>query len=325
MIQIRKAAIFGAGGATGYWIARELRSRGIPTRVVGRDRERLRARFDGTGAEMVAADVADLDAARHAAAGCSLLVHCIGLPYPEFARHPVLARRTVEAAHSAGARILQVSSYYSYEPVVSNPVTEAHPRNPRSWIARMRKEAEDILLDAGAAVTHLPDFYGPQADLSLANPAIRAILQGKRADWIAPLDVPRQFLFVPDAAPILVSLALREEAYGQRWNVATTGAIPAQQFLEIAGRLSGKPVRVRAAGRNLLRMAGLFRPFLRFLAQLYPLYAHPPILDASKIGALLGPFESTPYEEGIRRTLDWMTASSSVSAATGPAPPPADR
>ena len=173
-------------------------------------------------AERIEADLHDPDAATRAAEGSDLIFHCVGLPYPQFADHPVLARATAEAMRRTGARCLLVSSYYAYEPILRTPIDENHPREPRAFKARMRKEQEDILLDAGAAVTLLPDFYGPGVEISMLGLALRDLARGRTANWIGRPDVLRQHIYVPDAAQILVDLAGREEAYGQRWNVATT-------------------------------------------------------------------------------------------------------
>ena len=56
----------------------------------------------------------------------------------------------------------------------------------------------------------------------------------------------------------------------------------------------------------MLRIGGLFSPILRGLAELYGLYAGPMVLDASKLRRLLGQLPTTPYEDGIRATLDSM-------------------
>jgi hypothetical protein len=40
-------------------------------------------------------------------------------------------------------------------------MNESHPRSGGPPWVRYRREAEDILCEAGAAILHLPDFYGP--------------------------------------------------------------------------------------------------------------------------------------------------------------------
>jgi hypothetical protein len=50
-----------------------------------------------------------------------------------------------------------VSSYWAYYPQVRTEMNESHPRiGGPPWV-RYRREAEDVLCAAGAAILHLPD------------------------------------------------------------------------------------------------------------------------------------------------------------------------
>lgn len=159
---------------------------------------------------------------------------------------------------------------------------------------------------AGAAVAILPDFYGPDAEIGFFNPALRAIEAGKTANWIGKLDGLRELIYVPDAAFPIVELAVRDTAYGQRWNVAGPGPVTPRRLIEIAAQYCETKPRVRTANRPLLTLLGLFNSDVRAIRELYPLYMNPPILDASKLKGLIGEYPFTSYEEGIRKTIDWI-------------------
>ncbi|MEJ2082590.1 MAG: NAD-dependent epimerase/dehydratase family protein [Acidobacteriota bacterium] len=305
-MQIDKAAVLGATGATGFYLTRELLRRQIHVRVVSRSREHLEARFRGLDVEIVPADLMDPEAASRAVETCDLLFHCVGLPVDRYPDHLVITRNVVEAARKANARCLLLGAFWSYGPARSNPVKEDGPRNPTSLKARIRMEQEDLFQMAGAAVAILPDFYGPQADIGFVNPALRAIAAGKPANWIGTLDRPRELIYVPDLGFPIVELALREEAYGERWNVSGPGAVIPRDLFETAGRLCGREPKIRVANRLLLAVFGLFNRDVRALRELYSLYMHPPILDARKLHHLIGDYPITSYEEGIRRTLEWI-------------------
>src|SRR5579864_5507226 len=98
---MRKAAIFGAAGAIGPWIAAELERQALPFRAVGRSKPKLEAAFGAlTHAEIFDADVGDLRSAGAAARGVDTIFYCVGLPYPSHHLHPALMRTTLEAAAS---------------------------------------------------------------------------------------------------------------------------------------------------------------------------------------------------------------------------------
>jgi uncharacterized protein YbjT (DUF2867 family) len=72
---MRKVAIFGAAGAVGKAIGPELDRRGIPFRAVGRTKSKLVEAFGKLPqAEIVAADLADTQAATEAARGVDTII-----------------------------------------------------------------------------------------------------------------------------------------------------------------------------------------------------------------------------------------------------------
>ena len=311
---IGKAAIFGAAGAIGPHVAAEFERRGISYRVVGRKRERLERAFGAMPhAEVFEADLADTRSAAAAARGVDTIVYSVGLPYPAHQLFPPLMRTTLEAAAAMQVRrILLVSNVYSYGRPQTSHVAESHPRDPHTRKGRYRKEQEDLLLDAHAkgrieaAVLRLPDFYGPGAENSLANPIFRAALAGKTANWVGPVNTPHEFVFVPDTGPVIADLASCDEAYGSAWNYGGPAAIETVDFITRVYRAAGRAPKYRAAGRGLLAVLGWFNPVVREVVEMLYLQETPVLLDDSRLTALLPHTRKTPYDEGIRLTLDWM-------------------
>jgi nucleoside-diphosphate-sugar epimerase len=311
---VEKIAIFGAAGAIGTAVALELEHRGFPYRVVGRDRGKLERAFgDARNAEVLAADLSDPMSAGDASRGCDTVIYAVGVPYTQFELHPKLMATTVEAAAATGVqRLLVVSSVYSYGRPETPRVAETHPRRPHTIKGRMRRDQEDIALNAQkqgllrAAVVRLPDFYGPHADQSLANPILEAALDGRKANWLGSVDLPHEFIFVPDAGRTIVDLGSQSGAYGEAWNIGGPGPIPGRDFIETAYREAGQAPQWRTAGKALLWLAGWFKPMMSELVEMSYLHETPVILDDSKLHTLLGSVQKTPYAEGIRNTLEWM-------------------
>jgi len=314
MGDIGKAAIFGAAGAIGPHVAAELNRRGVSFRVVGRNKARLQAAFGSMAhAEVFDADASDLRSASAAARGMDTIVYTVGLPYPSHRLHPELMRTTLQAAIAMQVkRIVLVSSVYAYGAPRTSTVAESHPREPHTRKGRYRKEQEDLVLEADAkgqiqgAIVRLPDFYGPGADNSLANPIFRAALAGKTANWIGPDNTAHEFVFVPDTGAVIADVAACPEAYGQAWNYGGPGPINTLDFISKIYRAVGRAPKYRTAGRGLLKMLGWFNPVMRELPEMLYLEETPVILDDSRLLALLPATRKTSYDEGIRDTLDWM-------------------
>lgn len=303
-----KVAVFGATGPIGRAVTPGIRERGHEVRVVSRNEEKLRRDFEADGAEIHPADVADPEETIQAADGCDVVIHSVGLPAPEFDAHIRHARSTVQACEEVGARPFLVTSYWSYGPGDPEPMAEDRTRRGDGEMSRIRARQEDVFLEAGGAVARLPDFYGPDDGLSVLNDALDAVRTDDRVLWPGDPDAPRDFLYYDDAGGILSELALRDDAYGRPWNVPGSGAVPPREILRIATRYLDRSVRVRGVGKWMARIAALFRSDVREFLDVLPLYRAPLILDTSRIESLLGPesVQTTPYEEAIPVTLDWL-------------------
>jgi nucleoside-diphosphate-sugar epimerase len=311
---IQKAAIFGAAGAIGRAVAPQLERRGIAFRAVGRDKTKLQAAFGQMKhAEIFDADLTDLRSAGAAARGVDTIIYTVGVPYTSFQLHPAMIRTAIEAAATMQVtRLLLVSNVYSYGVPRTSHVAETHPREPQAQKGKFRKEQEDLVMEAHrkgrlqGMVVRLPDFYGPHADLSMANPVFRAALDGKTANWLGPVNAPHEFVFVPDAGPAIVDLAERPECYGEAWNFAGAGEINAMDFITRVYRAAGRSPKYRSVGRGMLKIMGWFSPLYRELPEMLYLGETPVLLDDSKLRARLGALHKTSYDDGIGQTLAWM-------------------
>jgi nucleoside-diphosphate-sugar epimerase len=310
---MENVAIFGAAGAIGRAVGTELERRGVRFRVVGRSREKLEQAFGKMPrAEIFPADLSEARSAGAAARGVDTIIYCVGLPYPAHRLHPVLMRTTVGAAKLVGvARLVLPSSVYSYGVPRTSRVAETHAREPHTRKGKYRKEMEDLVMEAHAAgglqgmIVRLPDFYGPHADLGLANPIFRAALAGKTANWAGPVNTEHEFVYVPDTGPVIVDLASRADCFGEAWNFGGAGTINTMDFLTRIYRAVGRAPKYRAAGAGMLKFLGLFNPTIREVVEMLYLQETPVILDDSKLLAKL-PVHKTPYDDGIRLTLEWM-------------------
>lgn len=307
-LTFERAAVVGATGPAGRAIAEWLHVHGVRVRAVSRSAESLAARFPGPGVEKHPADARDPAALLAAVDGCDLVVHCVGLPPQRMADHPRIAACVAEAAGRTGAWCLQISSWWSYMPVTGLPVSEQSPREGGPLWARHRRWAEDILLESGAAVVQLPDFFGPGVGDSSLQRALREAAAGRPMHWIGGPRVERDYIYVPDAMRLAAEIATRSAAYGERWLVPGSGPISALGVAAIVGEVLGRRVRVRAAGSGLLRLASLFDRELRAFLPLVREYVRPIRYDGTRLHGLLGPRLRTPYEVALERTLRAIAA-----------------
>jgi len=302
-LNFEKIAILGATGPTGRALAAELRRRGVPVRAIARGMDGLTRAFPEADLEKVAGNALDPTSLRAAVAGCDCVVDCIGLPGGRMADHPQIARSIAAVVAETGARCVQVSSYWCYMPIVSLPVSERHHREGGPVWAQLRREHEDILRDAGAAIVHLPDFFGPHVHVSTLQMPLRDAVAGKPMTWIGDADIERDYIYVPDAMRIVADLIGSEPAYGDDWVVPGSGPISARRVAGILTDILGQAVKIRAVGPFVLRLVSLFDRDLRGFLQVVPDYVKPIRYDGAKLEGLLGPTRRTSYEDGLAEVV----------------------
>lgn len=305
-ITISRAVILGATGPTGRALARELAGRGVPLRLGSRRKQSLERAFPDLDAEHAEVDALDAAAVAAAAKGCDVLFDCIGTPGEHMDDHPRIARNIAAALGQVGIRGVQVSSFWCYMPLERTVIDESHPREGGPPWAQLRREAEDILRAAGAAIIHMPDFFGPHVHTSTLQMPLGEALAGQTMNWIGSADTAREYAYVPDAMHALAELAHHEAAYGDDWIMPGAGPVTGREVAEIAAAHLGREVRVRGAGPFLLRLVSLFKPDLRAFMQMVPEYVKPVSYDATKLRTLIGEVPATPYREALGETLDWM-------------------
>ena len=190
-------------------------------------------------AEIFDADLSDLRSASAAARGVDTIIYCVGLPYPSHhllpgadAHHAAGGARDAGAADRAGLERVQLRRAAR---------RRASPRRiralPHTRKGQYRKEQEDLVLDAQkkgqieGLVVRLPDFYGPGAENSLANPIFRAALAGKTANWLGPVNTPHEFVYVPDTGPVIADLANAPTATAKPGTTAARAQINSLDFI----------------------------------------------------------------------------------------------
>ena len=318
-----KVALFGAAGVIGQSIAGALSLQGQSYRVVGRSESSLRKAFGHDPlAEIVAWNPDSPESVRTAAGGVETLIYLVGVNYWQFELHPQLMQKTLDGAIAAGVKqIVLIGTVYPYGRAQSLPVREDQPRNPHTFKGRMRKAQEELLMqaDAGgrikATVLRLPDFYGPGVEASLIHGAANAAVNGGTADMVGPIDRPHEFVFVPDVGPVVVKLLNTPAAYGKIWNFAGAGITTQRDLVREMERQVGHSIRLRIAGKTMLRLIGLFKPMVREMVEMHYLLTDPLIMDDTALQQLIGPIRKTSYAEGVRRTLAALESKRSRGAS----------
>jgi nucleoside-diphosphate-sugar epimerase len=299
--------IFGTG-PVGMSVMDELSSKGKRVRMVNRS-----GRADvPAGVEVLGGDAADPAFTREASSGASVVYFALNPPYDKWPElFPSLQDGVVEGAASAGAKLIAVENLYMYGPTGGRTLTEDLPQaaNTRKGTVRARMSRE--LMEAHAsgkvrvAIGRASDFFGPRVLASAAGEQVfgRAV-EGKGAQVAGDPDQPHTYTYAPDIGKGLVVLGEREEALGRAWHLPSPETVTTRRFVEMIFEEVGKPARIQAAPKILLRALGLFNPPLRETIEMLYEFEEPFVVDDSDFTRTFG-VHATPLDEAIGETVLW--------------------
>jgi nucleoside-diphosphate-sugar epimerase len=264
-------------------------------------------------AQFITCDVLDLASLKGAAKNASQIVVALGFKYDgKVWRNawPRAMANIIEVCAKGGQRIVFVDNLYMYGPQTA-PLREDMPLSNYGAKPAIRAEVTRLWMDAAAAghikiaALRAPDFYGPHVELSLWGPeSLGAIAKGKAGRIPMPLDVPHDFAYVPDFARAVVTLLdAADDAYGQAWHVPVAPTRTAQEIIDIAERHLGHNVKVSTVSPLMLKLLGLFIPFIREFNEMSFNFDKPYHVDASKFSKRFWS-DATPFEVGVGATVD---------------------
>jgi nucleoside-diphosphate-sugar epimerase len=302
--------VFGTG-AVGMAVMDDLVNKSKRVRMVNRSG---RANVP-EGVEVIGGDATDEVFAREASEGASIVYFALNPPYDKWPElFPGLQAGVLEGAASAGAKLVAMENLYMYGPTNGRPLTEDLPyaANTRKGTVRAMMSQELMRAHRGGrvrvAIGRASDFFGPRVTTSAAGEQVfgRAV-EGKSAQVAGDLDQLHTYTYVPNVGRGLVILGEREEALGRAWHLPSPETVTTRKFVEMIFEEVGKPARVQAAPKILLRALGLFNPPLRETIQMLYEFEEPFVVDDSRFKQEFGD-HATPLREAIGDTVRWYRA-----------------
>jgi nucleoside-diphosphate-sugar epimerase len=108
---------------------------------------------------------------------------------------------------------------------------------------------------------------------------------------------------------VVAELIQTPGAWGRAWNLAGAGAVTQRELANRTFALAETKPRLRVAGKNTLRLLGLFNPTMREMVEMHYLLTNPVIMDDLALRGLLGAIRKTSYEDGVRLSFEAARAS----------------
>ena len=310
--------VTGGAGFIGSHLAEELVRRGHQVRVADSLITGKRSNLDHIpDVEFLEGDLADLDFARRAVAGCEYVLHEAAIPsVPRSVADPITSNRAnvdallnvLVAARDAGVRRVQFagsSSAYGNTPTL--PKHEDMPDNPLSPYALQKVVGEQYLqmftrlYGLETVSTRYFNVFGPRQDPTSPYSGVisvfaTALLSNRSPTIYGDGEQTRDFTYVANVVDGVLRACEAPGASGQIINVATGGRISLNTlFHEMRAVIGGDLQPTYAESRQ-----GDVRDSQADIQKARDILHYEPIVS---------------FEEGLKRTIDWYRGAHATAIA----------
>lgn len=263
--------------------------------------------------EVIQLDATDPVAVRKAAQNAGVVYNCTNVPYNRWIDLlPQIHHGIIEGVAGTGAKLVVMENLYMYGSGDGKPFTENSAYQSISRKGKVRAQLTQALFEAHhqgkikAVSGRASDFFGPFAlQSALGERVFSFALRGKAAQVLGNPDLLHTYSYVPDIGKALVVLSEREEALGQAWHLPNPETVTTRTIIDIISQKIGRPVKIQAASRRLLRLMGIFNPIVRELVEMMYEFEAPFVVDDSKFRQTFK-LSATPLEQALEETIAWF-------------------
>ena len=310
--------VTGGAGFIGSHLAEELARRGHRVRVADSLITGRRSNLDHLPqVEFLEGDLADLEFARRAAAGCDYVLHQAAIPsVPRSVKDPLASNRAnvdgtlnmlVAARDAKVRRLVFAGSSSAYGNTPTLPKHEGMPTSPLSPYALQKVIGEQYLQMFtrlyGLETVSIRYFnvFGPRQDPSSPYSGVisvfaTALLQNRPPTIYGDGEQTRDFTYVANVVDGVLRACEAPGANGQIINVATGGRISLNQLFEAMRKLTGattQPVYVESRAGDVRDSQA----------------------DIRLARQILGYEPIVPFEEGLQKTVEWYRTTEEMQEA----------
>ena len=309
--------VTGGAGFIGSPLAEELVRRGHRVRVADSLITGKRSNLDHIeGIEFLEGDLADIDVARKAVAGCEYVLHQAAIPsVPRSVKDPLTSNRAnvdatlnvLLASRDAGVRrLVFAASSSAYGDTPTLPKHENMPTNPLSPYALQKVIGEEYLrmftrlYGLETVAIRYFNVFGPRQDPSSPYSGVisvfaTALLENRPPTIFGDGSQTRDFTYVANVVDGVLRACEAPRASGEIINVATGGRISLNQLFEEMRKLVGAT------------MTPVYQDFRK--GDVRDSQA-----DIAKARELLGYVPIVSFEEGLRITIEWYRTTQAAPA-----------
>jgi len=300
--------ILGAGGPIGTVLYNELIANNEKVSLVSRREQ------NKPSAISIKADLTKIDDVKNSVEVNSIVYLTAGLKYDIKVwreQWMKIMRNTVEACKEKNAKLIFFDNVYTLGRVTGK-MTEDSPVNPCSKKGEERAKLFEYLQSEikskslDIIIARSADFYGPYAPASsIPNVLIiERLIKGRKPQWFVNVNTKHSFTFTEDCGKALYLLAKDNNAFNQVWHLPTASpAIIVKDFIKTASNAAGASKNYMTLSKWMIKLGGLYDTTIKELYEMLYQYEYDYEFDSTKFDNYFS-FKPTPYDEGIRKTID---------------------
>lgn len=309
-----KHLIVGATGGIGRATAKALVEMGKEVVCFSRNKEKAEKYYaDLKGVKLVQGDASKSENIEKNLDGVDSLYYCVNIPYPEWEEKArKLMAVSMEAAIKHNVKFVFPGNVYVFGIPQFNPITEGHPKTAMTKKGIIRIEMEEAIERAARlrglkyTIVRLPDFYGPYVINGFYDLIFLNALRGKKMKWFGDLKVPTEFVFIEDAGKAMAISGTNEKADNMMFHIPGYKETTAGEFLKEIKKQSPKNPSISALNiQFLVQLAGTRNKMVKEFAEVMYLKQKRVVMNGEFFRTMFCKLPATPYEEGIKKTLEW--------------------
>jgi nucleoside-diphosphate-sugar epimerase len=312
--------VSGGAGFIGSHLVEELLRRGHTVRIVDNFSTGKRENLPPASArvEVIDGDVSDGEVARRAVAGCDFVLHQAAIPsVPRSVKDPLTSHRAnvegtlqmlLAARDAKVKRLVFAGSSSVYGDTAVLPKREDMRPNPLSPYALQKLIGEQYcqlftkLYGLETVTTRYFNVFGPRQDpgspySGVISLFIDAMTSGKTPKIYGDGKQTRDFTYVADVVKGVLRCCEAPNVAGEVINVAAGGRVSLLELIRALGVITGKGGQLEFAAPR----EGDVRDSQA---------------DIFKARQLLSFEPSVPFDEGLRRTVEWFRTSPPIARAS---------
>ena len=301
--------ILGSGGAIGIELAKALKEYTNNIRLVSRNPQKV-----NPDDNLFSADLKKANDVLKAVEGSAIVYLTAGLEYSAKvwkADWPLIMKNVIEACKFHKSKLVFFDNIYMYDPDHLNKMTEETPIKPISQKGIVREQIAKMITDEiergdlTALIARAADYYGPSIKNTsmLTETVFNNFADGKKANWMGPVNYKHSFTYTPDAGKATALLGNTEDAYNQVWHLPTaSNPLTGKEWIETIAKEMGVDPKYQSLPKFLVRIIGLFVPIMKELVEMMYQYNRDYIFDSSKFEKRFD-LKQTSYLEGIKQIV----------------------